>query len=99
MFFWRRRIYLFDHVIFVLHSLSFMALFVALDVVALKLHLGSLVSGWLILVPPVHIFFHLKGAYGLGIFSALWRTVALSTIAICVLSAYVTAILILGMVD
>ena len=100
MFFWKRRVYLYDHVIFSLHSLSFMALFVTLLVVGFEFHVGRHIEsywGWLFLVPPAHMFFHLKGTYGIGIFGALWRTFMLSFIAMIVLLCYVAAILILGL--
>jgi hypothetical protein len=99
MFFWRRGVYLFDHVIFSLHSLSFMALFMCGLVLALKAHVNWLWGTWLVFVPPLHMFFHLKGAYSLGVFGALWRTFLLSIIAIIVLFTYLTAILVLGLVD
>ena len=97
MFFWKRRVYLFDHVIFSLHSLSFMALFVTLVIVGLDFHVAQQVWVWAFLVPPVHMFFHLRGTYRLGTFGALWRTVTLSFIAIIVLICYVSAILLLGL--
>lgn len=97
MFFWKRRVYLYDHVIFSLHSLSFMALFVTLMIVGLEFHAGRQLWIWALLVPPAHMFFHLKGSYGIGVFGALWRTCLLSLIAIIVLSCYVTAILLLGL--
>ena len=97
MFFWKRRVYLFDHVIFSLHSLSFMALFVTLVIVGLEFHVAQKVWIWAFLVPPVHMFFHLRGTYRLGSFGALWRTCFLSTIAILVLICYVFVILMLGL--
>lgn len=99
MFFWRRKIYLYDHVIFSLHSLSFMALFVTLIIVTLELpvKLGQLPWIALAVVPPTHMFFHLKGTYGTGIFGALWRTCFLSLIATIVLILYVFVILMLGL--
>jgi hypothetical protein len=98
MFFRKRGVYMFDHVIFSLHSLSFMALFVTVLVAALKLHWSWLFGSWLFLVPPLHMFLHLKGAYGLGVAGALWRTFALSVIALAVLFCYMAAILVLGLV-
>ena len=99
MFFWRRRVYLYDHVIFSLHSLSFMALFVTLVILALELPvtLGQLPWIALAVVPPTHMFFHLKGTYGTGVFGALWRTCFLSLIATIVLICYVMVILMLGL--
>jgi len=97
MFLWKRRVYLYDHVIFSLHSLSFMALFVTLVIVGLEFHFGQKLWIWALLVPPVHMFFHLRGTYRLGSFGALWRTCFLSTIAILVLICYVFMILMLGL--
>ena len=99
MFFWRRRIYLYDHVIFSLHSLSFMAVFVTLFILSMELpvKLGALPWIALAVVPPAHMFFHLKGTYRLGIFGALWRTCFLSLVATVVLICYVFTILLLGL--
>ena len=97
MFFWKRRVYLYDHVIFSLHSLSFMALFVTLVIVGLEFHAGRQLWVLALLVPPVHMFFHLKGSYGIGVFGALWRTCLLSLMSLIVLSCYVAAILLLGL--
>lgn len=67
MFAGRRGVFLYDHVVFCLHSLSFMAVLVS----ALSLLGGAGVPPlplvWaLALIPPVHIFMHLRDAYGLG---------------------------------
>jgi len=97
MFFWKRRVYLYDHVIFSLHSLSFMALLVTALIVGLEFHVAQQLWVWALLVPPVHMFFHLKGTYRLGAFGALWRTCLLSSIAIVVLVCYVFTILLLGL--
>jgi hypothetical protein len=97
MFLWKRRVYLYDHVIFSLHSLSFMALFATLMIVGLEFHLGQRLWIWAFLLPPVHMFFHLRGTYRLGSFGALWRTCFLSMIAILVLICYVFVILMLGL--
>src|SRR6185437_6058590 len=65
LFFWRRGVFMFDHLIFSMHSLSFQGLLVA-TVVA-----GSQLTGWfgwLLVASPVHLFVHLKGTYRLGVF-------------------------------
>jgi|SRR5580698_6052561 hypothetical protein len=74
MFFWRRDVYMFDHLIFSMHSLSFQGLLVS------ALMLGAMVSDWvwwLILAAPAHLFVHLKGTYGLGVFGTLARMIVL----------------------
>ena len=78
MFFWRRDVGIYDHAIFAIHSLSFMTLFV---VALVGLYLVGVGSAWLwlavLIVPPIHIYKQLKGAYLLGRFGALWRMVTL----------------------
>jgi hypothetical protein len=46
---------------------------------------------------PVHTFFHLKGAYALGWWSALWRSFFLLIFASVALTIFLIAILILGL--
>lgn len=74
MFFWRRGIYMFDHLIFSMHSLSFQGLL--LSVIMLGEQLTSAFA-LLILASPVHLFFHLRGTYGLGVFGTLTRMMLL----------------------
>ena len=78
MFARRRRYKAYDHVVFVTYSIAFMTLLV----VALSLIrpvIGSDRPGALAMVvlPPIHMYLQLKGAYALSRVSALWRTAAL----------------------
>lgn len=98
LFFWRRDVVMYDHAIFALYSLSFMSLLF----IALSLLLKSS-SGWasslievLLLAPPVHMFFHLKGTYALGVGGALWRTFALLIITAITSSLFLLFILSMG---
>ena len=100
LFLWRRKHHLYDHAIFVTYSLAFMMLLV----IALMLRgMAGLASGWIVmaalLVPPVHMFAQLRGAYTLGKVSAGWRTVALLTFAFTVLIAFVVLILLHGLTE
>jgi hypothetical protein len=65
--FWRREFFLFDHVIFSLHSLSFMGLL--LCVALLIPDPGGIV----LLAAPVHLFLHMRGVYGSGVVMTLLR--------------------------
>jgi hypothetical protein len=81
MFVWRRQYTMFDHAVFSLYSLCFMALlFSSLSILAA---LGFEILSWFLfsIVPPVHIFRQLRQAYQLGVLSALWRTLVLLLIA------------------
>ncbi|MDQ0462820.1 hypothetical protein QO010_000568 [Caulobacter ginsengisoli] len=71
----RRRFYLFDHLIFSMHSLSFMGLLLSLSSA-----LAAVIGGWsqlLLWAIPVHLFFHMRGVYGSGVVATLARMVAL----------------------
>ncbi len=70
LYVFQRRFYVFDHLIFSMHSLSFQGLL--LSVVMLTGSWG-LPSGWLMWASPVHLFFHMRGAYGSSIFGTLLR--------------------------
>lgn len=73
-----RRFGLYDHAVFATYSLSFMSLLVIVLAV-----LGAIgVPVWLLatagtLIPPIHIYKQLKGAYTLGRWSGLIRTALL----------------------
>lgn len=96
MFFWRRGVTMYDHAVFVLYSLSFMAL---MFIVAFLLKFAGLKSTvvWLILLaPPLHMFVQLRGAYTLGVGGALWRTMALLIAASIVFMLYLAVVMVLA---
>ena len=80
MLFPLRRRMMYDHTVFVTYSLSFMMMLVIAG--GLLVAAGaSAAAGFLLFVPPIHMYRQLKGAYQLGRFSALVRTIALVTFA------------------
>jgi hypothetical protein len=87
MFFWRRDIAVYDHAVFSLYSLSFMALLTTtaalLSMTRLDGHLGLLLC-----VVPLHLFLQLRGTYGLTGWGALWRTTALLSAAGIVIAMF-----------
>lgn len=99
VFFWKKGVTLFDHSVFILYSLTFMSL------LFMVLAIGSRGPGWLqngvlpwfTIVPPVHMFFQLKGTYSLGWFSALWRTVFLQMAALICLILFAMLIVFFGL--
>lgn len=99
MFFWKRGVTLFDHTVFALYSLSFMSLLFV--IIALATHapkfVGETLTGLTIFAMPVHMFFHLKGTYALGWFSALWRTFFLMLSACIALALFIAVIFTLGL--
>lgn len=76
MFIWRRKFYIFDHLIFSMHSLSFQGLLFSLgSVLNYLMHTGF---WWvLILASPVHLFVHMRKVYGRGRITTLLRMIVL----------------------
>jgi hypothetical protein len=97
MFFWRRGIAMFDHAVFVLYSLCFMSLLFVTATLLGMAGLGGLAVFLFVFAPPIHMFVQLRGTYGLNIFSALWRTMALTVVAVIVLLLFFLLVLMLSM--
>ncbi|MFN7109835.1 MAG: hypothetical protein ACK4MY_16575, partial [Brevundimonas sp.] len=99
LFLWRRGFTLYDHGVFVLYSLTFMALLLMVMVLAGTINgaLGGFVAMVGLAAIPIHVFAQLKGAYSLQIFSALWRTVLLLFFCNIVVALFITAIVYLGL--
>jgi uncharacterized protein DUF3667 len=74
LFVFRRGVYMFDHLIFSMHSLSFQGLLLSAVLAAENL---SVAFAWMAVASPVHLFFHLKGTYRLGLFGTLIRMLLL----------------------
>ena len=70
LFIFKRGVYVFDHLIFSMHSLSFLGLLLTVIFLA-----SIFVDGawWLLLVAPVHLFIHMRGAYRTSVLGALLR--------------------------
>ncbi|MFC0204362.1 DUF3667 domain-containing protein [Novosphingobium soli] len=71
-----RRFHLYDHTVFVTYSLCFMTLLLVVAMIGGAVGAGGLV-GWLVFLPPIHMYRQLRGAYGLGRVSALFRSALL----------------------
>jgi hypothetical protein len=93
-----RRFRLYDHSVFVTYSLSFMML------------LTVALTGWgkaglpgvgvaALIVPPVHMYRQLRGAYQLRRFGALWRLTLLLAFALTALLLFAVAVVLLGISD
>jgi hypothetical protein len=93
MFFWKRGVTMYDHAVFALYSLSFMALLVVVLTLLEKTGLNTLVACLACIAPPLHMFLQLRGTYSLGIASTLWRTLALLCVSATVFVLYLVLIL------
>lgn len=93
LLFWKKGVTMYDHAVFSLYALSFMALLVIGVSLLEKTGLSTLAGNLLWMAPPFHMFVQLRGAYRLRVVGALWRTVALLFISLGVLVLYLLLIL------
>lgn len=88
---------LYAHTVFVTYSISFMTLLmVSLAIARLLGASGTAVVLVLALLPPVHIYRQLKGAYGLSWWRAAFGTLVLLVFAVIVLSLFIGILIFLG---
>lgn len=99
LFLWRKGFTLYDHGVFVIYSLTAISILTLLTVLLGKLWAGFGFLGFLAFTfgVPVHMFAQLKGTYGLGVFSALWRTIALLFFCLLASTLFLLAIIMLGL--
>jgi|SRR6185312_3286955 len=95
LFPFRRRYNAYDHTVFVTYSLSFMMLLVVAGGLLAAAGFAGMAS-LLFLVPPVHMYRHLKQSYELSGFSALMRTIALLTFAFIAAGLFLAAAVAIG---
>jgi hypothetical protein len=95
---YRRDYKAYDHVVFVTYSIAFMSIgFIALTLLR-PFGIGDgLVSLAITLVPPIHMYRQLRGAYRLSRFSAVWRTFMLLVFASIASSLFLGLLLLLGL--
>lgn len=92
---WHRRFRMYDHAVFVTYSLAFMSLMV----IALTLLGKAGIPGVglaAVVIPPVHMYRQLRGAYGTRRRWAIVRTVALVMFASATLLLFLLMLLTLG---
>jgi hypothetical protein len=87
----------YDHLVFVTYSIAFMSLAVIAAVLLGSVGMPAAVLAIaMMLIPPVHIYRQLRGAYALRRLSALWRTLALLCFATVALTLFLILLLTLG---
>jgi hypothetical protein len=92
-----RRFGLYDHTVFVTYSLSFMTLLVVAAVLVGTV--APAVAGMAMLIPPIHMFRQLRGAYQVSRWGALWRTVLLTIFAVAAAVLFMVLLVGLGLFD
>jgi hypothetical protein len=101
LFAWKRNVKVYDHVVFLLYSISFMSMLAMVAVIMASLGVTdpAIYGAMFTMVPVVHMFAQLKEGYALSWFSAAWRTFVLASLAVVTLMIYFTGILLLGLLD
>lgn len=87
LFVLKRDVYVFDHLIFSMHSLAFQGLLLT---AAFLLALATPSAWWLLAAAPAHLFVHMRGTYRTSVFGTLARMALLfisSTVAFSLLLA------------
>ncbi|HWK36590.1 DUF3667 domain-containing protein [Sphingomonas sp.] len=99
MFFWKRDYRMYDHAVFVTYSIAFMSL---LFIVLTLAGAAGLASSWLatigLIVPVIHLYRQLRGAYRLGRTTAILRTMLLLICISIILALFVVLLVGLGLV-
>jgi len=94
---YREQYGVYDHLIFVTYSIAFMSLgLIALILLNRTGATGNVIGPLALIVPPVHMYRQLRGAYRLRRWSALWRTAALVLFTGVALTLFTAMLLALG---
>lgn len=100
LFPFRRGVGMYDHAVFTTYSLSFMSLFLVTITTLEAAGVGDQIIGWaLLLIPPLHIYKQLKGAYRLRRIGALARTALLLFFTAITSTIFVVLLMFLGTLD
>ena len=99
LFLFKKDVTLYDHVVFILYSLSFMSLLFMVVVMLGRFVPASapIIAPLATATPLVHMFFQLGGTYRLKLFSTLWRTFVLSIFSLFALAIFIALIIYMGL--
>ena len=89
-----RRFRIYDHTVFVTYSLCFMMLLLSAGTLIGLISESVASLAWL--VPPVHMYRQLRGAYGVSGRGAVWRTFALTIFAFIAIGMFGSLLVALG---
>jgi hypothetical protein len=82
---------------YALYALAFAAILFSAAVLLGEISFIGWASAWLLLALPVHMWFHLKGAYALGWWSATWRTAFMLVFSYIVALIFTVLVVVLGL--
>ena len=94
---YRREFTAYDHTVFVTYSIAFMSLgAIALSLLDWAGLPSILFALAIVIIPPLHMYRQLKGAYGLSRWSAIWRTFVLIMFAFMAIALFFSMLLAVG---
>ncbi|HZZ70600.1 MAG TPA: DUF3667 domain-containing protein [Phenylobacterium sp.] len=94
LFVFKKNVYVFDHLIFSMHSLSFQGLLLS------AAFLGAIFSdaAWYLLwLSPAHLFFHMRGTYRVSVIGTLLRMSVLFLVSSIVFGLMIAALVMIGL--
>jgi hypothetical protein len=94
LFVFRRRFVLFDHLVFSMHSLSFLGL---LFIAMMVLRTAGIHAWQLAFIAPVHLFFHMRGVYELSRVGTVARMFVLGICSTIALGIVMLALIVVGL--
>lgn len=96
LYFYRRQIFIYDHLLVSMNMLSFIFLGLALAMVLPSVFAGPFMTAFSIWV-PINIFMTLRGAYGSGVFGAVIKTFVLWMSSFVAFGLMILALLAVGL--
>ena len=93
---YRREFGAYDHTVFVTYSIAFMSLALIVMTVLKPIPGFGWIAAAIVVVPPIHMYRQLRGAYSLGRWSAAWRTAALLLMTLAAITIFLFLLLALG---
>ena len=97
LFVFQRRFFVYDHLIFSMHSLSFQLILLT-TIMLLQLAVGP-AAWWLVLLAPAHLFVHMRGTYGSSWWGTLLRMFILFLLTVFAFSLLAVLWLYLGFAE
>ena len=95
LFVFQRRWFLYDHLIFAMHSLSFSGLLLSLAM-GVQALIGP-PAMLLLLIAPVHLFVHMRGTYGISVIGTLLRMFVLFVGSFVGFALIMTSLFLIGL--
>jgi hypothetical protein len=95
----RRKVFIYDHAIFSMHSLAFMGfLLTAISLLSL-IPVAGPYFGWLALAAPVHLYKHMRGVYQTSRWGTILRMALLAILSLFAMSILILVAAALGLND